>query len=812
MEAKCFKSMALVFFLFIGLASSDVPYLRQGSSLSVENPDDVLVSANGMFSAGFSPVGQNAYCFVIWFSKPCRDGSRTFVWTANRDTPVNGKRSKLSLLKTNKIILTDADEDPTIIWMSNNTVKMKDSWSQLKLLDSGNLVLQTRTNLTLWQSFDSPTDTLLPGQPLTRHKQLVSARSRTDYSSGKYKLLFDNDNVLRLVLDNPETSSIYWPDSTMLDYHQGRTRYNDSKIAVLDSSGYFLSSDNTEFRSADFGFGPLRRLTLDFDGNLRLYSLEEQQGVWFVTWQAMSNSCRIHGACGPNSICSYDPGSGPKCGCPPGFKMKNQRDWNDGCEPEFELSCNNHDFNFVELRHVNFFGYHHDILRNYTFQECVKDCLVSCCKAFQYRYFPEDGRYRCYSKWELRNGHRYNSYVGTLYLKLPKSFPYDKPVEDLKLNCSNMQTKQLETSYVKKTGHGSLNVIIWCASIIGLLEMICVSLVFFFLYKTGKSPDALSTMATSRYLVAPTGFKRFTYGELKRATRGFREEIGRGGGGVVYKGVLPDQRIAAIKRLNAEAHQGEDEFLAEVSTIGRLNHMNLIEMWGYCAEGKHRLLVYEYMENGSLADNLVNNSLDWKKIFEIAVGTAKGLAYLHEECLEWVLHCDVKPHNILLDSAYHPKVSDFGLSKLLARDSPRESSFSKIRGTRGYMAPEWVYNLPITAKVDIYSYGIVLLEMITGKKPGVGVPVVGTNGEKWRQRLETWVKGKKIGASGTTCWVEEVLDPAIGDDCDRNELDKVIEVAIKCTEADRHHRPSMSQVVQMLAGDQINAHCLPSFQ
>ncbi|KAE8669104.1 NFU domain protein 4 isoform 1 [Hibiscus syriacus] len=324
--------MPLVLFLFLGLASSDVPCLRQGSSLSVENPDDVLVSANGMFSAGFYPVGQNVYCFAIWFSKPCLDGSRTVVWTAKRDTPVNGRRSKLSMLETNKIILTDSGEDPTIIWMSKNTVKAKDSWSQLKLLDSGNLVLQTRTNLTLWQSFDSPTDTLLPGQPLTRHKQLVSARSRTDYSSGKYKLLFDDDNVLRLVLDDPDTSSIYWPDSTMLDYLQGRSRYNDSKIAVLDSSGYFLSSDNTEFRSADFGFGPLRRLTLDFDGNLRLYSLEEQQVVWFVTWQAMSNSCRIHEACGPNSICSYKPGSGPKCGCPPGCKMKNQRDWNNGCK------------------------------------------------------------------------------------------------------------------------------------------------------------------------------------------------------------------------------------------------------------------------------------------------------------------------------------------------------------------------------------------------------------------------------------------------------------------------------------------------
>src|SRR5262249_50261363 len=154
--------------------------------------------------------------------------------------------------------------------------------------------------------------------------------------------------------------------------------------------------------------------------------------------------------------------------------------------------------------------------------------------------------------------------------------------------------------------------------------------------------------------------------ELKKATQNLREEIGRGAGGIVYKGILSDHRVAAIKQLY-EANQGEAEFLAEISTIGKLNHMNLIEIWGYCVEGKHRLLVYEYMEHGSLAENLFSKSLDWNRRFEIALGTAKGLAYLHEECLEWVLHCDVKPQNILLDSNYQPKVSDFGLSRLLSR-------------------------------------------------------------------------------------------------------------------------------------------------
>ena len=200
---------------------------------------------------------------------------------------------------------------------------------------------------------------------------------------------------------------------------------------------------------------------------------------------------------------------------------------------------------------------------------------------------------------------------------------------------------------------------LWFTCGVGGLEVICIFGVWCLLIKTRKS----SVVDNQGYAFAATRFRKFTYAELKKATKGFTKEIGIGAWGVVYKGVLFDNRVVAVKHLN-EANQGEDEFLAKVSIIGRLNHMNLIDMWGYCIKGKHRLLVYEYMEHDSLAKNLSSNVLDWRKMFEIALGTTKGLAYLHKECLEWVLHCDMKPQNMLLDSNYHPKVADFGLSKL----------------------------------------------------------------------------------------------------------------------------------------------------
>jgi len=317
--------------------------------------------------------------------------------------------------------------------------------------------------------------------------------------------------------------------------------------------------------------------------------------------------------------------------------------------------------------------------------------------------------------------------------------------------------------------------------------------VWFFLFRTSKHPG---TLDQQQHLLSATGFQRFTYAELKSATKGFKEEVGRGAGGVVYKGTLYDDRIAAIKRLN-EANQGEAEFLAEISTIGMLNHMNLIDMWGYCVEGKHRLLVYEYMEHGSLADNLFGNRLDWKKRFKVAVGTAKGLAYLHEECLEWILHCDVKPQNILLDSDFVPKVADFGLSKLLNRDERGNSSFSRIRGTRGYMAPEWVYNLRITSKVDVYSYGIVVLEMVSGRSP-MAIHSLENSGDIEQQRLVTWIREKIKQAPTCAFWMEEIIDPNLEGNYDVSEVEVLVKVALQCVKDDMNERPSMSQVVEML--------------
>ncbi|XWS24177.1 hypothetical protein CRYUN_Cryun28dG0078400 [Craigia yunnanensis] len=332
---------------------------------------------------------------------------------------------------------------------------------------------------------------------------------------------------------------------------------------------------------------------------------------------------------------------------------------------------------------------------------------------------------------------------------------YINTVQDSELQCSN-KVQQLERKYSKRRENESLKFALWAACAVGGLEFLTICLVWCFLIRThnNSSPKA-------GYLLTTTGFRKFTYTEMKKATNSFSDEIGRGGGCIVYKATLSDGRVAAIKRL-VDSNQGEAEFLSEVNTIGKLNHMNLIEMWGYCAEGKHRLLVYEYMEHGSLAENLSFKELDWKKRFEIAVGTARGLGYLHEECLEWVLHCDIKPQNILFDSKYHPNVSDFGLSWQLNRGDVKYSKvLSRIRGTRGYMAPEWVFNLPITSKVDVYSYGIVLLQLVTGRSPAMGMQVTDDESPKEQRTLVSWVREHMARAKETETWKHEIIDPKL---------------------------------------------------
>ncbi|KAK4781625.1 hypothetical protein SAY86_015727 [Trapa natans] len=781
-------TLILIFLLtYLLPAYSALPSLRRGSSLFVEHSSDFLVSPTGSFSAGFFPVGDNAFTFTIWHGGPvCSGDSCVPVWMANRDVPVNGKRSRLSLRDDGDLVLVDAGFLPPV-WSSETSSSVA---AKLQLKDTGNLVLTDESgNTTLWQSFDFPTDTILPTQIINMETRVVSSRSRSNYSRGFYGLHFNDQNVFSLVFSGPIFSRAYWP------FPWERMFSFNSSGAVLDPLGYFSSSDDFHFYSSDYGRVIPRRLTLDPDGNLRLYSLNSSNKAWLVTWQASSTPCSVYGLCGSNSLCGYDRLLGRRCSCIPGHEKVDPVDWSLGCRPIVPLSnmCSK-DVGFMKITHVDFYGYDMDQneITNKTLVYCRTMCINACsCKGFMYVFEYEKGTFRCYFKVEFRNGHINPSFTAQFFIKVNKSatraIEQEKQTQD---SCTERQTVQLN-----RAPYTFVSLLLWFAVGVAGIEMFVVFVVWFFFFRNQQD---IST-PSHRYILAATRFQRFTYGELKKATKNFDQEIGRGAGGIVYLAVLPDNRVAAVKLLNEATTGGEADFLAEVNTIGRINHMNLIELWGYCAEGKHRLLVYEYMEHGSLAKNLSSPELDWRRRYDIAVGTAKGLAYLHEECLEWVLHCDVKPQNILLDSEYTPKVADFGLSKLMDRADSTDQEFSRIRGTRGYMAPEWVSNMSITSKVDVYSYGIVMLELVTGMNAAEGVRSI-AGGEEKHMRLIPWVrqKMKETASDPSRSVVDEIVDPRLRGDYDVKKMEILIGVALRCVMEDKNSRPTMGEIVEML--------------
>ncbi|MCD7466262.1 hypothetical protein HAX54_002810 [Datura stramonium] len=547
-------------------SSSIITSLSKGSSLST-SLDTFISSPNGDYVAGFHSVGENAYSFAIWFNDLVNghDKKYTVVWMANRDDPVNGRHSLISLRKSGDLVLTDAGQRP--VW---STGTQSNASVELKLQDNGNLVLAAESATTvIWQSFDTPTDTLLPGQPLTKNSKLVSLRSSTNYSSGFYKLQFADNNVLQLLYEGLEMSGVYWPPSWQTSVAAGRSTYNNTKIAVLDRLGQFKSTDRFSFRTADHGDGGIqRRLTLDIDGNIRVYSFNKQKTNWEVSWQLNWQPCMIHGLCGLNTLCTYSHDSGRKCSCLNRHKMKNVTDWSYGCEPDFKLSCpNRNSVDLVQLRHVEFFGYDFMYRKNRTLEQCKQECIDNCdCKGFQFNFEAGDGVYSCYLKTLLFNGYQSPSWGDSVYIKLPKDSDEERP--NGKLQCESTHEVVLDRIYKRKQQHGWLKSFIGFTAALGAFEIIC--LVSYLITTLKRSNTTFGQV----YIPVVNRFKRFTYAELKKATSNFRDEIGQGSGGVVYKGKLPDNRIVAIKCLKLEANQGEAEFLAESPNCSQRNNMD----------------------------------------------------------------------------------------------------------------------------------------------------------------------------------------------------------------------------------------------
>nr|XP_043615140.1 probable serine/threonine-protein kinase At1g01540 [Erigeron canadensis] len=287
----------------------------------------------------------------------------------------------------------------------------------------------------------------------------------------------------------------------------------------------------------------------------------------------------------------------------------------------------------------------------------------------------------------------------------------------------------------------------------------------------------------------------YTLRELEVATNGFSDEnvIGEGGYGIVYSGVLTDNTMVAVKNLLNNRGQAEREFKVEVEAIGRVRHKNLVRLLGYCAEGAQRILVYEYVNNGNLEQWLhgdvgPTSPLTWEIRMNIILGTAKGLTYLHEGLEPKVVHRDIKSSNILLNRQWHPKVSDFGLAKLLG--SEKSYVTTRVMGTFGYVAPEYASTGMLNERSDVYSFGILIMEIISGRNP------VDYSRPPDEVNLVDWLK-----AMVTNRTAEGVLDPKLPERPSSRALKRALLVALRCVDPSAQKRPKMGHVIHMLEAD-----------
>lgn len=742
--------------------------------------NSTISSRNKTFELGFFPSNGGAYLGIMYSSIQVR----TVVWVANRDRPVKN-------LTWARLEITDADgrlvvkdSDNSIVWASPN----RDIGAQVVLLESGNLVLLTRLGQIAWQSFDHPTDTWLPGMNLTADRGLTGWRSAEDPSPGLYSLRLRPPDYgeFELVFNG---SMGYWRTGIW----NGQAFANVPQMTVPYI--YRFHFDDPYKPTASFGFTerpldngldpPLTRFQMDYSGQLRQYTWASSQ-TWDKFWSQPDDKCTVLGLCGKFGVCSSE--AAKPCECPSGFKPVDESSWDSGdysggCQRFSDVPCEERDDDFVEVGvRVESFA---ETTHNTSVTDrgsCERVCLQVCsCIAFHYNerttsscinYFGSVSNLRNLSSADNSS----TVAAGIFYLKVRKG-----------VNLKNKKAKDLSYTIFSATIVGSVAVLGFVASVVVVL-----------MRRRGMERNGVEEEGV---LLPVLNLKVFSYKELNTATRGFRDKLGHGGFGAVFLGELTDLTLVAVKRLERPG-SGEQQFRAEVCTIGNIQHVNLVRLRGFCSEDSHRLLVYDYMPNGPLSVYLRREgpNLSWDVRFRLAVGTARGIAYLHEGCRDSIIHCDIKPENILLDSDYTAKVSDFGLAKLVHRDFSGALAADGNHGyTYGYVAPECRPGDPITTKADVYSYGKTLIELLGGHRMWEAPPSV-CGREGGDEITDTWCFPSWAAQQIIDGNVVAVIDDRLGRKYNLKEAERVALVAVWCIQDDEAMRPTMGMVVTMLEG------------
>ncbi|XP_048320073.2 G-type lectin S-receptor-like serine/threonine-protein kinase At4g27290 isoform X2 [Ziziphus jujuba] len=705
------------------------------SNQSITDGDKTLVSSGQSFELGFFAPGKSKNRYLgIWY-KTTPD---VVVWVANRDNPLTDSHGQLTITNHGNLLLLN--RTGFLVWSSNTSMVTKDPVA--RLLESGNLVVQEKnreadSEIYAWQSFDYPTDTSLAGMKIGwdlktgLERYLTSWKSADDPSTGEFTLHMDIKGMPQIVVYSGTSRTLrsgLWNGVMFTGMYVNGDPVYESIFVFDENESYYMFKPKVNKDE-------VTRLRLSNSGNLERLVMHNTE------WTTMSSMpyelCDRYGYCGANGVCRIN--GDPICDCLKGFTPKSQQEWevlnwSNGCVRKTPLDCKNGD-DFVKLVGVKL----PDLLefwlnKSMSLQECKEMCLKNCsCAAYANSDIREGGS-GCLMWFgnlvDVREL-RVKDTEQDIYLRLPKS-------ELKSINGKRKLNTILIVSTTSCSGMFVMALVIWC---------------IFWRKRTN----------------------------------------GRGGFGPVFKGKLSTGQEIAVKRLSKDSGQGFKEFMNEVNLIAKLQHRNLVALLGCCIQGEERILIYEYMPSKSLDyfifDDQRISLIGWRKRFDIVKGIARGLLYLHRDSKLQIVHRDLKASNILLDINLNPKISDFGLARIV-EDDEKEATTRIVIGTYGYMSPEYAIDGKFSVKSDVFSFGVLLLEIISGKRNRKFIhPNHDHNllGHAWL----LWNEDRALN----------LMDASFGDSSDECQLLRCIQVGLLCVQKFSHDRPTMASVVFMLENE-----------
>ncbi|XP_050288911.1 G-type lectin S-receptor-like serine/threonine-protein kinase At1g11330 [Quercus robur] len=751
---------------------------------------DYIISNGNAFKLGFfSPVNSTNRYLGIWYNKK---SDLPAQWVANRDKPLKDSSGVLTISADGNLVILNGQKE--ILWSSNVTNSVVNSSAQL--LDSGNLVLRENTTGTIiWESVQHPTDTLLEKVKYSSNERtgekllLTSWKSPSDPSFGNFSSGIQHRSFFQIFIwkdGSPLWRSGPWNNRIFIGIPRDNSVFNGGFSLLVDNQ------DGTISLSFSYATEYMIQFVLTTEGNMVERYWDNEKDDWGIVWNALNSECDHYGTCGAFGSCTS--WTSPICSCLPGFEPKNTEEWNrgnwtSGCSRRTPLQCERVNTTggeaskmdgFLKLKMIKVpdLADSSPALEDNCRQQCLKNCS---CIAYAYD-------------------------IGTGCMSWTRNL-----IDIQKLSSGGVDL-YIHVAYSELDKVGDTKKIVAITVIIGTFF---ISICTYFLWRWMTKQKARKTKAKEILLfnqgearqkyhndnlnqVRVQELPLFNLEKLASATNNFHlsNKLGQGGFGPVYRGELSNGQEIAVKRLSKASGQGLQEFMNEVIVISKLQHRNLVRLLGCCVEGDEKMLIYEYMLNKSLDAFLFDPNkeklLDWKKRFNIIEGIGRGLLYLHRDSRLRIIHRDLKASNILLDKELNPKISDFGLARIFGGNEDQANT-NRVVGTYGYMSPEYAMEGRFSEKSDVFSFGVLLLEIISGRR--------NTSFHHDEQCMSLLGFAWKLWNVDN---IVALIDPMISEPCFEMEILRCIHVGLLCVQDFVKERPTISVVISMLKSEIVD--------